>query len=106
MRIHTKEKPFKCKECSKKFRTQGHIKEHMNRHKKFSLFLCEICSAKFSRKNYLKRHETSHHKFNNYEIIHNPNFHCNENEKNNALSNVSNGNNVMPVIILLIFDFS
>jgi hypothetical protein len=60
--IHSGEKPFKCTvtSCKQRFRTYGHLKDHMSTHFNLRFFHCEKCGASFSRKWTLKKHYYTH----------------------------------------------
>lgn len=56
-------KNFECLECSKRFTTKGHLKDHEDmRHKDDRRFQCDICQEKFHRNSILKIHLRKHSK--------------------------------------------
>jgi len=62
-RKHTKEKPFGCKDCVKKFTTSSEVKYHWNRShntERKQEFSCEICGYLFEFEQELKRHAIVH----------------------------------------------
>lgn len=59
---HTKEYPFECTKCDKKFVTKMALKNHdigVHNDNRF-IFSCEICNKTFKTKIYLKSHQKSH----------------------------------------------
>lgn len=62
MLIHSGEKPYECNvtTCKQKFRTYGHLKDHLSTHFDLRFFSCEICGLSFSRKWTLKKHMYTH----------------------------------------------
>ena len=59
--VHTKEKRYDCKTCSKQFSRVDNLKVHERIHTGEKLFTCQHCSKKFSEKGNLKRHEKRFH---------------------------------------------
>nr|XP_023014940.1 zinc finger protein 883-like isoform X2 [Leptinotarsa decemlineata] len=50
MRTHTKETPYECKDCLRKFRQASNLKRHIDIiHKGLKPFKCEVCGKEFSR---------------------------------------------------------
>ncbi|VEN60970.1 unnamed protein product [Callosobruchus maculatus] len=67
IRQHTKEKPFECKICGKKFARKNnlnfHVRNHKNDYKKKSkeqIFLCSVCGDSFNRRSILQQHMLRH----------------------------------------------
>eukprot|EP01084_Bolivina_argentea_P200909 343473_1 len=56
-RIHTKEKPFKCRECNRSFTQRSHLKNHINQiHTNNGKYQCKYCPKRFSIPTDLERH--------------------------------------------------
>uniref|UniRef100_A0A8C5MDV9 C2H2-type domain-containing protein n=1 Tax=Leptobrachium leishanense TaxID=445787 RepID=A0A8C5MDV9_9ANUR len=60
IRIHTREKPFKCKECFRGFASKGNLTAHMKTHTGIKAFNCNCCKKRFSTSGSLKVHLRLH----------------------------------------------
>ena len=58
--VHTGDKPFKCEECDKTFRTQIELQSHMGRHTGVKPFKCDTCDKEFISAITFKRHAIVH----------------------------------------------
>jgi len=56
LRVHTKEQPFQCLVCSRKFSKKGNMTRHMLIHTQKWPYKCQICSKQFKISSNLKRH--------------------------------------------------
>ena len=59
MRIHTKEKPYECDVCEKRFTESGSLKTHMRMHTN-EMFECDVCQKRFTQASNLKSHMRIH----------------------------------------------
>ena len=57
--VHSKEKPYQCSQCLKKFNRKSHLTAHiedLHMHNKVEPYQCDQCFKKFSQKSHLTRH--------------------------------------------------
>lgn len=65
--FHSDNKPFKCSSCEKCYKTKQHLKEHINiKHKDIKKFSCTICHKSFGKSYALKTHLQTHTKEKNF----------------------------------------
>lgn len=63
MKIHTGEKDYNCRHCSKGFTQRGNLKTHERSvHTKEKPYACEICGKSFSQKGNMMTHLRTHNK--------------------------------------------
>ena len=64
--VHTKEKPFACEICGRKFGLLQHLKEHCYRHSKQKPYICGIkgCQEAFRHASELSVHRRTHPEYN------------------------------------------
>lgn len=63
--FHSAERPFKCKYCEKTYKTNCHLKEHIEiNHLNIKKFKCSICKFSFGRHSTLLIHSRTHGKKN------------------------------------------
>ena len=61
MRFHSKQRPFKCEQCEKTYKTNGHLKDHVDiQHLGIKKFKCSYCDKPFGRISTLKAHIRTH----------------------------------------------
>lgn len=63
-------KPFKCNKCSKLWRTQGELKNHLLSHSTDRPFICEICGQAYKHKSALDVHVSMHNGISPYMCVH------------------------------------
>lgn len=60
MRLHTGEKPYKCKYCERKFVQVANLRRHLRVHTGERPYACDMCTSRFSDSNQLKAHMLIH----------------------------------------------
>lgn len=58
--IHSNDKKYNCKICSKQFNSSSNFRAHSQSHSADNPFHCNICSREFKQKRHLKRHLDVH----------------------------------------------
>uniref|UniRef100_A0A3B1J0H7 Zinc finger protein 2-like n=1 Tax=Astyanax mexicanus TaxID=7994 RepID=A0A3B1J0H7_ASTMX len=59
-RVHSREKPFSCPDCSKVFATLNVLKKHLRIHSGERPYLCTVCGKGFKRVQHLTNHQRTH----------------------------------------------
>ena len=59
-RSHTKESPFKCPKCERRFTQKSNLTTHLDTHSGYRRFECTICFKRFPKKSALSQHLKIH----------------------------------------------
>ena len=62
----SKDKMYKCKECSKCYQFKSQLKTHQKSHSDFKEYVCHTCGKEFKHKGMLNHHATVHMLATNY----------------------------------------
>ncbi|KAJ8707298.1 hypothetical protein PYW08_011432 [Mythimna loreyi] len=54
------EKPYKCSQCTRRFRHANHRQSHMHQHANETPYTCKICNVSFKTRSVCTRHERRH----------------------------------------------